>query len=86
MANYVGVNHSTLMDGYNVFQARCVECHSSKVPKAPPIGRYWHSESLADPIYQSLSDADRYSVSEYVRAITKRFHSMEIIPDSEFTL
>ena len=57
----------------------CLRCHES-VPKPPPIGQPWHDASVmgAHGLYQSMSDVERYQVLEYVKAVNRRYFSMDV--------
>ncbi len=81
MANNAGpgVELSTLQSGHAIYKRECLRCHDS-VPKPPPIGQPWHDDSVmgAAGLYYRMSDVDRYRVLEYVKAVNRRYFSMEV--------
>lgn len=81
MANNAGpgVEVSTLQAGHAIYKRECLRCHES-VPKPPPIGQPWHDASVmgAEGLYQRMSDVDRYRVLEYVKAVNRRYFSMDV--------
>jgi mono/diheme cytochrome c family protein len=86
MAGAIGSDYDTLAAGHQLFMTHCARCHSDRVPKAPPLNQRWHPSSLGLSLYHELSAAERYSISEYVRGVDRRFYSRGVIPDSDFTL
>jgi hypothetical protein len=83
MAEFIGMSYDTMTHGDILYRARCTECHTYQVPKAPTLGRPWHRESLGLSLCQSLSDAERYRLSEYVRGVDRRFYSRNVDPRLE---
>ena len=69
MARVSRTSIDTLNIGYQAYQTHCIECHSDRVPM-PVVGRTWHPESLGLSLYTSLSDNQRYSLLEYMKAVS----------------
>jgi hypothetical protein len=83
MAHITDADYEVIMNGYHLFQSRCTGCHSERVPKAPALGQPWHDKSLGLSLYDSFSDAERFSLIEYVKSVDKQYYSRSITPASE---